>query len=52
MQDEHNNPDINVKCVADAPDFIPWWVHTEGCPRRVRHPWEWGRNLRQNQIAE
>ena len=30
-----NNPDMNVWCVADAPDFIPWWVHTENCPRRA-----------------
>ena len=34
MQAENNNPGVNVKCVADAPDFIPWWVHSEGCPRR------------------
>ena len=34
MQGENNNPGVNVKCVADAPDFIPWWVHSEGCPRR------------------
>merc|ERR550539_1679288 len=28
------NPDMTVRCLADAPDFIPWWVHTEHCPRR------------------
>ena len=23
------NPSTDVRCVADAPDFIPWWVKTE-----------------------
>jgi len=30
----HTNPDMIVRCVADSPDFIPWWVHSEDCPRR------------------
>ena len=29
-----NNPDMKVRCVADSPDFIPWWVHSPDCPRR------------------
>ena len=28
------NPGMRVRCVADAPDFIPWWVHSAECPRR------------------
>ena len=29
-----SNPSMRVSCLADAPDFIPWWVHTQDCPRR------------------
>jgi len=29
-----NNPGMDVRCIADAPDFIPWWVHSPDCPRR------------------
>ena len=29
-----SNPAMRVSCLADAPDFIPWWVHTQDCPRR------------------
>ena len=29
------NPDMKVRCVADSPDFTPWWVHSEDCPRRM-----------------
>jgi len=29
-----SNPNIKVRCIADSPDFIPWWVHSEDCPRR------------------
>ena len=25
---------MSIKCVADAPDFLPWWAHTADCPRR------------------
>ena len=28
------NPAMRVSCVLDAPDFIPWWVHSHHCPRR------------------
>ena len=28
------NPSMTVRCLADAPDFVPWWVHTEDCHRR------------------
>ena len=28
------NPHMTVRCLADAPDFIPWWVHTQHCPRQ------------------
>ena len=30
-----NNPSMKVRCIADAPDFIPWWVHSDNCPRRA-----------------
>jgi hypothetical protein len=29
-----NNPAMDVKCIADAPDYIPREVHTADCPRR------------------
>ena len=28
------SPAMRVRCLADAPDFVPWWVHTEDCPTR------------------
>ena len=32
------NPQMRIRCVADAPDFIPWWVHTNNCPRQSHTP--------------
>ena len=31
------NPTMTVRCLADAPDLVPWWVHTEDCPRRQKN---------------
>merc|ERR1712020_7057 len=28
------NPDIKIRCVADSPDYIPWWVHARNCKKR------------------
>jgi len=44
------NPATDVRCVADAPDFVPWWVRTEfdSCQDKDYHELEvekflWGR---------
>jgi len=44
------NPSTDVRCVADAPDFVPWWVRTEfdSCQDKDYHELEvekflWGR---------
>ena len=29
-----NNPAMKIMCLADSPNFIPWWVHSEDCWRR------------------
>ena len=44
------NPSVDVRCLADGPDFVPWWVKTgaEQCGGQDLHKLEsekflWGR---------
>jgi len=27
-------PGVRVRCLADSPDIVPWWVRTEDCKNR------------------
>lgn len=47
------NPEVDVRCLLDSPDLVPWWVRTEDCQGRDLNQMElqhliWGRQVDQS----
>ena len=47
------NPGVDVRCLLDGPDLVPWWVKTEDCNGRDLNRMElqhliWGRQVDQS----
>ena len=47
------NPQVEVRCLLDGPDLVPWWVRTEDCNGRDLNKMElqhliWGRQVDQS----
>jgi len=38
-------PSVRVKCIADSPDMVPWWIKTDDCDRRDYEKEEGVKNL-------
>merc|ERR550517_229903 len=50
-------PGVPVRCLADSPDMVPWWVKTENCDKRDYEKEEgekilWGREDDESCVAE
>ena len=47
------NPQLDMRCVLDSPDLVPWWVKTDNCNGRDVNQMElqhliWGRQVDQS----
>jgi len=50
-------PGVPVRCLADSPDMVPWWVKTDDCEKRDYEKEEgekilWGREDDESCVAE
>jgi len=50
-------PEVDVRCLLDSPDLVPWWVQTEDCQGRDLNKMElqhlvWGRQVDQSCLRD